>query len=80
MQELVGSSVKILPALLAALIVILITRFIAEFVQGIATIVGRKTIRSQSLQLLLSKTAYVTTWLIGILIASVIAFPSLRLG
>ncbi len=80
LQELVGSSVKILPALLAALIVILITRFIAEFVQGIATKVGRKTIRSQSLQLLLSKTAYVTTWLIGILIASVIAFPSLRLG
>lgn len=36
--------------------------------------------RSQSLQLLLSKTAYVLAWVIGITLACVIAFPGLRLG
>ncbi|MGD1910544.1 MAG: mechanosensitive ion channel family protein, partial [Rivularia sp. (in: cyanobacteria)] len=80
LKELIGSTVKIFPALLTALIVLFLTRFAAEFIQGIVTKVAERTVRSKSLQLLLSKTAYVTAWAVGIIIAGVIAFPGLRLG
>ncbi|MEM9925658.1 MAG: mechanosensitive ion channel family protein [Cyanobacteria bacterium P01_D01_bin.50] len=80
LQELIGSTVKIFPALLTALIVLFLTRFAAEFLREISTKVAQKTIRSKSLQILLSKTVYVTAWAIGIIIAGVIAFPGLRLG
>ncbi|NEO98155.1 MAG: mechanosensitive ion channel family protein [Symploca sp. SIO2E9] len=80
LQEIVGSGIKILPGLLTALIIILLTRYAAEFVQQIAHKLGNKTIKSHSLQLLLSKTSYVSTWVIGALFAAVIAFPGLELG
>jgi small-conductance mechanosensitive channel len=80
LQELVGSGVKILPAIFTALIVVLLTRFLAQFIQQLATSLGEKTIRSRSLQLLLAKTSYVATWVIGSLVAAVIAFPGLELG
>ncbi|NEO31577.1 MAG: mechanosensitive ion channel family protein [Symploca sp. SIO3C6] len=80
LQELVGSGIKILPGLLTALIIILLTRYAAEFVQQIADKLGTKTIKSYSLQLLLSKTAYVSAWVIGALFAAVVAFPGLELG
>ncbi len=80
LKELIGNTVQILPALVTALIMLFLTRFAAEFFKGIATKIAQRTIRSKSLQLLLSKTVYVTTWTIGIIIACVIVFPGLRLG
>ncbi|NJK39765.1 MAG: mechanosensitive ion channel family protein [Oscillatoriales cyanobacterium RM2_1_1] len=80
LQELVASSVKLIPAVLTALIIILLTRYAAQFIQGLVNRISHGTVRSHSLQLLLSKTSYVATWVIGILMACVIAFPGLSLG
>ena len=80
LRELLSSAVKIIPGLITALIVILLTSYAAQFARNMMTRVGDRALRSASLQLLLSKTAYVTTWLAGVLVACVIAFPGLRLG
>ncbi|MEO1428627.1 MAG: mechanosensitive ion channel family protein [Cyanobacteria bacterium J06633_8] len=79
-QELVGSAVKIFPALLTAAIVLFLTRFAAQFTQTLAQNIAKKTISSKSLQLLMAKIASTVTWIFGILLACVIAFPGLRLG
>lgn len=80
LQEIVGSTIKILPGLLIALIIVLGTRYAAEIAKNVAAKIAKKTIRSQSLQFLFTKTSYVTAWVVGVLIACVIAFPGLRLG
>ncbi|MGF1480041.1 MAG: mechanosensitive ion channel family protein [Cyanophyceae cyanobacterium] len=80
LQELVGSAVKIVPALLAALILVFLTRYAAQFARNIATRVGDRTISSLSLRALLSKTVFITVWVVGVLMACVVAFPGLRLG
>jgi small conductance mechanosensitive channel len=80
LRELLGASIKALPGLLAALIVIFLTRYLAQLVQKIATQFGRRALRSPSLQLLLTRTSYVVTWVVGVLFACVVAFPSLGLG
>lgn len=78
--DLIGASVEVLPGIIAGLIVLLLTRYGANFIEQLTQKVGRRTIRSQSLQLLLAKTSYVAAWVVGVLAASVIAFPGLRLG
>ncbi|MGB3402414.1 MAG: mechanosensitive ion channel family protein [Microcoleaceae cyanobacterium] len=80
LQDIVGSSIKIIPALLIGLVIIFLTRYAARFIQNLVIQVTRRTIRSRSLQLLLAKTSHVATWVIGVLMACVIAFPGLRLG
>ncbi|MGF1487316.1 MAG: mechanosensitive ion channel family protein [Prochloraceae cyanobacterium] len=80
LRELVASGIKVLPAIFIGLVIIMLTRYLAKFIKNIATRVGEKTIASKSLQLLLSKTTFVATWVIGVLVASVVAFPGLRLG
>ena len=78
--SLVSSGVKLIPALLTALIIILLTRYLAQFSQRLTGKVGRRTVRSQSLQLLLQKTSYIGAWCVGLLVACIIAFPGLDLG
>lgn len=80
MQELLSSGIKLLPALLSAIVILFLTRYAAGLVRKLSIQVGQRTIRSRSLQLLLSKTSEVAAWAIGILIASIVAFPGLRLG
>jgi small conductance mechanosensitive channel len=80
LRELLGASIKALPGMLAALVVIFLTRYLAQLIQKIATQFGRRALRSPSLQLLLTKTSYVVTWVTGVLFACVVAFPSLGLG
>lgn len=80
LRELLGSAVKVFPALITALIIIMLTRYAAQFTRNIADRIGRKTLDSKSLQLLLRKTAHVATWIVGIVFACVVAFPGLRLG
>ncbi len=79
-SELIGNAIKAIPALLFAIIIVLLTRFLAKFIEKVATRVGQKTIRSQSLRLLFSKSAYILSWVVGVILASIIAFPGLRLG
>ncbi|MDJ0568261.1 MAG: mechanosensitive ion channel family protein [Pleurocapsa sp. MO_192.B19] len=80
LQDLLGSAVKIFPAIITALIIIMLTRYAAQFATKIAEQIGKKTLQSKSLQLLLRKTANITTWIVGVVFACVIAFPGLRLG
>lgn len=80
LQDLVASGIKTLPGLILALVIVMLTRYAAQFFEDLACKIGKRTIRSQSLQLLLAKTSSVTTWVIGILLACVIVFPGLRLG
>ncbi len=78
--DLIGASVEAMPGILAGLIVLLLTRYGANFIEQLTRKVGQRTISSQSLQLLLAKTSYVGAWVVGVLAASVIAFPGLQLG
>ena len=80
LQELLARGIKFIPALLTALIIVMLTRYGAKFVEKVAKKVGRKTLQSRSLQLLLSKTSYIASWVVGIILACVIAFPGLNLG
>ncbi|WP_069791209.1 mechanosensitive ion channel family protein [Cyanobacterium sp. IPPAS B-1200] len=79
-NELIGNGVKIFPALISALIIIALTRYGAEFSHKVAKKIVEKTVKSHSLQLLFLKSTYILTWIVGILIASIVAFPGLSLG
>lgn len=78
--NLTGQLVSRLPAIGIALIVAFITRFAARYVQRFVTALARRTIKSQSLRLLISKTSFVSTWVLGLLFAAIVAFPGLKLG
>ncbi|MBA3922507.1 MAG: mechanosensitive ion channel family protein [Nostocaceae cyanobacterium] len=78
--ELVGSGIKALPGILVAIVVLLLTRYIANKLKRIIAKVLGKMIRSHSLRSLFTNAAYIMIWVVGILAAGVIAFPSLRLG
>lgn len=80
LRELLSSAVKIIPALITGLIILLLTRYAAQFAVQLAEKIGERTISSKSLQSLLRKTATISTWIFGILLACVVAFPGLRLG
>ena len=80
LQDLLGSAVKILPAILTALVIVMLTRYAAKFTKKISQELGEKTLKSKSLQLLLYKTTNITTWIVGVVFACVVAFPGLQLG
>ncbi len=80
LRELLGSTIKIIPALLTALIILFLTNYAAQFIRQVSRRIGQKTLHSRSLQLLLAKTSYITVWVVGSLFACVIAFPGLNLG
>lgn len=80
LRDLLSSTIKVLPGLITALVIIMLTRYAAQFTRKIAQQIGRKTLQSKSLQSLLSKTADIGTWIFGIVFACVVAFPGLRLG
>lgn len=78
--ELAGSSIASLPSIIFAIIILLVARYIAGFVQRVASRIAAKALRSRSLQTLVSQTAYAITWTAGILAACILAFPGLELG
>ena len=78
--NLVGASVERFPAIMTAIIILMLTGYAANLIRKVSIKVGDRTLRNESLQLLLTKTSYVAAWVVGILTASVIAFPGLRLG
>ncbi|XWK90275.1 MAG: mechanosensitive ion channel family protein [Phormidium sp.] len=78
--KLIGYTVEAMPAMIAAIVILILTRYVANLVRNIIRRFGRKAIKNLSLRSLLIQTSYVTVWAIGILVACVIAFPDLRLG
>ncbi len=81
LRDLLGSSIKLLPSLLIAALIIVATRYAAQFSRRFARGIARKIFRHHdSLNILVIKVIYVTTWIVGILLACVTAFPGLRLG
>ena len=80
LQELLGTAIKNLPGLLSGLVILFLTRHFAQIGQKVAGKAGETALRSQSLQILLKKTTYVGTWVLGTLFACLVAFPGLRLG
>ena len=79
-NKLISSGIEAVPGLISAIIILVLTRFAAEFVVQVAEKVGSQTLKSHSLQVLLAKTSYVFAWFAGVLLAGVVAFPGLRLG
>ncbi|UBF29452.1 mechanosensitive ion channel family protein [Kovacikia minuta CCNUW1] len=78
--HLVSKAVEILPALLAAIVILLITRFSVKPVTKLVRASTHRLTKSISLELLLVQIASVSIWVLGILIASTLVFPSLGLG
>lgn len=79
-QELISGAIQAIPGLVSAIILLILTHFVARFVIQVADKIGAQTLKSRSLQILLTKTSQVATWFVGILLAGVVAFPGLRLG
>ncbi|AFZ33701.1 MscS Mechanosensitive ion channel [Stanieria cyanosphaera PCC 7437] len=80
LQDLLSEAIKALPGLLTGIIIVCLTRYVAQFIEKIAERTGKKALRNPSLQILLTKTAQVGVWTSGILLACVVAFPGLALG
>ncbi|MBE9031384.1 mechanosensitive ion channel family protein [filamentous cyanobacterium LEGE 11480] len=81
LRELLGSSIKILPNLIMALVIIFITRYASQAVKQVAQRVAHRTFpHSSSLRLLVIKVSYMMTWVVGFVLAGVVGFPGLRLG
>ena len=75
--ELVGESIKLLPGIILAIIVLLMTRTVANLVRRAMRRVALRTLKSLSLQSLLVQTSYVSAWTFGILLACTLAFQDL---
>ncbi len=80
LKDVLESTIKVIPAILIALIIIFLTRYAAKLLRNFAQKVGKRVTRSKSLQILITKTTHVGVWVIGVIIACVIAFPGLKLG
>ena len=78
--DLLAQAVKVIPNLLSAVIVVFLTKYAVQTISNIVNRFAQKTIRSTSLKLLLDKTCRISIWIIGILLACVIAFPGFELG
>ncbi|MGV2827751.1 mechanosensitive ion channel family protein [Myxosarcina sp. GI1(2024)] len=80
LRDLLGVAVKAIPNLLAGIIILFLTKYAVQLVQNLVEKAGSRAIRSLSLQLLLKKTTRVAIWVIGIVLACVVAFPGFKLG
>ena len=79
-EQLIAEFIKLIPGFFAGFIIIIITRYLANLSQRVASKIAKKTLKSKSLQILFMKTAYVITWIVGCFLASILAFPGLSLG
>lgn len=76
----VSRSIELLPSLLFALIILFITRYGVRLIRRLIKVSSERFIHNVSLQLLLVQLSSVAVWVIGVLIACTLVFPSLRLG
>ncbi|NJO78551.1 MAG: mechanosensitive ion channel family protein [Cyanobacteria bacterium RM1_2_2] len=78
--NLVSKAIEILPGLLFASVILVLTRYSAVLVRKIVRASTGRLVKSISLQLLFEQVASVGVWVAGVLIACTLVFPSLRLG
>ncbi|KJH70572.1 mechanosensitive ion channel family protein [Aliterella atlantica] len=78
--RLTGSVIESLPGIIFAIIILLITRYIANVTRRMSIIAGKRILKSDSLRSLLIQITYVSTWVAGVLLACIFAFPDLGLG
>jgi len=78
--QLLGSAIESLPAFVAAIIILFLTRYAANVTRRMTHVATKRVVKSQSLRSLLVQITHVATWVAGILFACVLAFPDLRLG
>ncbi|PIG91784.1 mechanosensitive ion channel family protein [Gloeocapsopsis sp. IPPAS B-1203] len=78
--QLLGSAIESLPAFVAAIIILFLTRYAANVTRRMTYVTTKRVVKSQSLRSLLVQITHVATWVAGILFACVLAFPDLRLG
>ncbi len=78
--DLVAQGVAVLPGIVFAIIILLLTRTAANLTRRVVRKLADKTLNSLSLRSLLVQTSHTTTWVAGILLACIIAFPGLELG
>ncbi|MBD3881688.1 mechanosensitive ion channel family protein [Phormidium tenue FACHB-886] len=77
---LLGQGVGVAISLLIALAILLLTRYLARSLRRLVGLAVVRTVKRPSLQSLFVQTSYVAIWVIGVLVASTMVFPSLRLG
>jgi small-conductance mechanosensitive channel len=80
LMELVSSGVQLIPALLATIVILLITRYSLQPVRRITRALAEKLTDNLSLQLLALQIVTVGVWITGILAAAIVLFPGLALG
>jgi small conductance mechanosensitive channel len=78
--DLLGGTVESLPAVLTALVVLIITRVSVRPVRRLTRVVVEKVTSNFSLQLLSVQIANVAVWIVGILAACILLFPDMGLG
>lgn len=79
-KDILASIVKAIPGLLGGLVVLMLTRYVAEWSRQYVKKVTDTTVKSSSLQILFTKVVFIGTWIVGIAISCVLAFPGLNLG
>jgi small-conductance mechanosensitive channel len=78
--NLLGQAIESMPSLVAAIVVLFLTRIAAKFFQKIVSAATQRTVKSLSLRSLFVQTSYAIAWAAGSCIACIIAFPALRPG
>lgn len=79
-NDLVASAIKVIPAILGALIILFLTRYAAQYLGRAVDALVEKAIHSTSLQLLAKRATSITVWITGVLVACLLVFPGLGLG
>ena len=78
--DLVGQFIQLLPGLLIGLVIVMLTGYAAKVTQRVVRKMTQRLVPSRSLQLLAVQVTRIGTWILGFVIAAVVAFPDLRLG
>ncbi len=77
---LFGDAIARLPAAILAAFVLFAASLLSRVADRSARTLGTRLVRSTSLHILFSKCAAIGVWIVGIVVASLLLFPGLRLG
>ncbi|PSN18289.1 mechanosensitive ion channel protein MscS [filamentous cyanobacterium CCP5] len=78
--EIVGDLVQLLPGVVLAIAILLLTTYGTRVARRLAAQLGGQFLKSRSLQSLFVQTVRIGTWVLGIILAAIVAFPGLQLG
>ncbi|MGA1411174.1 MAG: mechanosensitive ion channel family protein, partial [Prochlorotrichaceae cyanobacterium] len=77
---LLGRGISLLLSLIAGILCLALTRYLANTTRRVVALGLAQTIESGSLRLLIVQTTFVGVWTGGALVTAIIVFPDLRLG